>query len=241
MKRALAISLLLAPLVAHASPPHAVVEVHPGDVTFQKLFEVRALASADPSIATAEVMPSGELLITGKKAGTTDIVAIAGGKLVGIRVHVRPLGTPLPGDGASQLSAMEKACPVHKLVGDGADQELGVTPNPPACRTALVALFATDRFLVKQISVDFDTASIQAQLVELEQALAASKLPVTVSYQGATLVVKGELAPLQAGQLAVVLYTHAVGGVPLDDSELDIDVPDAGAPDVPATPHAPVP
>ncbi|MBS2026927.1 MAG: pilus assembly protein N-terminal domain-containing protein [Deltaproteobacteria bacterium] len=240
MKRALAIALVLAPLAAHASPPHAVVEVRPGDVTFQKLFEVSAIASADPSIATVEQMPSGELLISGKKAGTTDIVAMAGGKVVGLRVHVRPLGAPLPGDGAAQLAAMQKACPTHRLVGDGADQQLGVTPSSKECRAALVALFATDRFMVKQISVDFDTASLQAQLAEIEEALQAAKLPVTLRYQGATLLLKGNLTQAQAGQLAVLIYSHVVGGAPLDDSELEIEAPDAGAPEAPAPHSAPV-
>jgi Flp pilus assembly secretin CpaC len=231
---------LLAPALAFASPPHAVVEVKPGDVTFQRLYDVRALASIDPSIATAELMPSQEVLITGKKPGTTEVVALVNGKVVGLRVHVRAPGTLLPDEGAARLAAVEKACPQHRLLGEGADQQLGATPTAGACRAALFALFATDKFLVKQIAIDFDQPSLQAQAAEVEAAVRAAKLPVELHYQGATLVLKGSVTREQAAKLAVALYLHALGGVPLDDGELELEEPDAGAPaaaaDQPAAP-----
>src|SRR4051812_30990734 len=107
MNRALMLALL-APSIALASPPHAIVEVKPGDTTFVRLFEVRALAVVDPSIASAERLPSDELLVTGKKSGTTDVVALAGGKLVGLRVHVRALGeTHVADSGEEKLAAVK--------------------------------------------------------------------------------------------------------------------------------------
>lgn len=239
MRRALLVlALALAPAVASADPPHAIVEVKPGDPAFERLFGVRVLAVADPSIASAELMPSQEVLVTGKKPGTTTVVAIAGGKLVGIRVHVREPGAARPDQsGAAELAAALKACPKHQLVGEGADQELGAVPEPAACRTALAALFATDHFVIKQISVDFDQPALQLQLAEMEKAVKTAGLDgVSLAYQAATLVVKGTLSRAEAAKLALALYGSAVGGVPLDDTELLIEEPDAGPPVAPLPP-----
>lgn len=231
MKRALAIALVLAPLAARAAPPHSVVEVKPGDTTFVRLYEVRVVTSLDPAVATVEHLPSDELLVTGKKAGTTDLVALTGGKLVGIRVHVRAPGTAMePDPSAARLEAAQKACPKLRLVGEGKDQELGVTPQPAACRSALEALFATDRFLIKQISVDFDGEALQTQIAQFDAALKAVNVPVELHYQGATLVLKGSVDLRGAERLIGALYAHAVGGVPLDDDDLEIEAPDAGSP-----------
>jgi hypothetical protein len=231
MKKLFAAALLLAPLAAWANPPHLVIEVKPGDPAFERLYGVTALAVADPSIASAELQPSQEVLILGKKPGTTDVVAFAGGKLVGIRVHVRAAGAPTPPDSSGEkLDAVLKTCPKHQLVGEGKDQELGAAPSTPACRAALAALFATDRFVVKQIAVDFDEVSLQAQLAEFQKALHDAGIDgVTLHYQAATLVLEGTVSQAQAGKLALVLYQHAVGGVPLDDTDLEIEQPDAGA------------
>lgn len=245
MKRLLAMLAVLAPLAAWATPPHAIVEVKPGATTFVRLYEVSAIASEDPSIATVERLPSQELLITGKKAGTTELAALCSGKIVGIRVHVRPQGAPPLSDGQQELDAALKACPVHQLVGEGKDQELGASPTTSGCRAALVALFDTDRFTMKQITVNFDETSLQAQIVELGQAVKAAGLTgISLHYQGATLVLSGTVTSAEAGKLAVALYTHAVGGLPIDDDDLTITFPDGGSADdvipVQILPAAPV-
>lgn len=239
MRALLALAAVLAPAMALAAPPHAVVEVRPGDSTFVRLYQVRALGVVDPAIATAELLPSEELLISGKKAGTTDVVALAGGKLVGIRVHVRVPGTRAEELGPARLEAAKKVCPVLRVVGEGPDAQLGVTPAPAACRAALAALFQTDRFLTKQISVDFDPPALQAQLAELEPAVKAAGVELPLHYQGATLVLQGALGPAQASRLVVALYAHAVGGVPVDDTELEITSPDGGSAEV--VPEGPPP
>lgn len=234
IRRLLALAVLFLPLAARANPPHVVVEVKPGDVAFERLYGVRVLAVADPSIASAELQPSQEILITGKEPGTTDVVAIAAGKLVGIRVHVRAVGAPpRVDDSDARLADVLKACPKHQLVGEGPGQQLGASADTPRCRAALAALFATDRFVIKDIAVDFDQGALQAQLGEFEKALREAKvLGVKLAYQGATLVIEGTLNRVQAQKLAVALYQHAIGGVPLDDTALELEEPDAGVPTV---------
>jgi hypothetical protein len=229
MRALLGTAVLLMPALALAAPPHAVIEVKPGETTFVRLYEVRVLSVQDPEVATAELLPSEELLISGKKAGTTDVVALAGGKLVGIRVHVRAPGTRLDDQGGARLEAARKRCPTLRVAGEGQDEELSVTPTPAACRTALIALFATDRFLTKQISIAFDPPALQAQLAELEPAVKAAGVEAPLHYQGATLVLQGALTPAQAARLIVAVYSHAVGGVPLDDGALEINAPDGGS------------
>lgn len=232
MRSLLSTLVLLAPLAAAAAPPHAIVEVKPGDTTFVRLYDVSALASADPSIATVEHLPSDELLVSGKRAGTTELVAIAAGKILGVRVHVRAPGSPLPSDGQKELEAALKACPQHQHVGEDKSpgEQLGAAPTTPACRAALVALFATDRFTVKQVAVNFDQSSLQAQIAEMDQAVKAAGLSqVAMHYQGATLVLKGTVTPAEAGKLIVAVYAHAIGGIPIDADELEITLPDGGA------------
>ena len=225
----LVVMALAGPARAGADPAFATIELKAGESTIVKQGETRVLVSADPSIATAETVntATGEIRISGKAPGHTDIVALSGGRLVGIRVVVRgegKLATPYVGDPDALLVTAKKACPSLSVTGEGKDEHLEVTAPSLPCRKALEPLLASGRWTMPQTRINFDTDTLTAQLGLLTAALKAAGVEgLALHYQGVSLVLAGHLTAAQTDRAILTLYHVSLGGVPLNDDELEIE------------------
>ena len=211
-----------------AWPVDAVFDVDVGDDHFEKLLQLDWLDNSDPSVATVEVLPSGELDFIGKKVGRTRLLLSSNGKLHAFRIRVSAKGIPPPPPRLELLESAKKACPGLKTDRQGKENSLVVSVNTEPCRKALRTLFSeSDEFLAPDISLTFDLPELQAQLRDIEAALSAKKSPAKPHYLGAGLVLKGELTPAQLHESLGQIFDRTLGRVALDDRT---QTPDAGVP-----------
>lgn len=196
------------PAAALAWPVDGHLEVEPGKDRLVKFAALEWAQVDDPLVAEVEVMPeSGELLVTGKKAGRALVQLWAQGRSAVWRLRV---GTPLL-DEPQVWAAAAKAC---KGV-DPKARELLVNVESEQCRAALLKVLEQDRLLPRDISLNYEVKVLQGQLIAMQAALDAQKLPVRARYEGAGLILEGtvddaarrrtyfELFKKSAGRLAV--------------------------------------
>lgn len=213
MPVALALALVL------AWPGDMVHDVEPGKEKFVKLGVVEWAVSEDPAIATAEVMESGELLLSGLKVGRTLVLLYAEGKFAVWRVRVG--GSPL----LPPVDAAKKACPDLKLT-PTEDPKLTATVQNDACWKALHTLFQGDAFASRELELTFDGKVLQTQLKDLQGKL---EKKLSSRYVGAGLVLEGRQTRAEHIKTLWTLFKNSVGRVALEDRiELE-DPPDAGA------------
>lgn len=200
---------------ALAWPVDVLVDLPAGSDEIRKLSAVSWVQSEDASIADAEVLPSGELLLTGKAPGRTLVLLYAEGKFAVWRVRVSAKGEAVrKDDGASQLTAAKAACP--GLTTDGTTLTAAIKDD--RCRTALLALFQTDAFKAADLDLTFELAALQAQIAAIEKALKPIGIDdLKVSSRGAGLVVEGKATPAQKRSALWALFKNSVGRVPFDD------------------------
>ncbi len=210
--RVLAVAVFLFMGAAHAWPADVYVDLEQGREVFRRLAALEWVEVEDPSIATAEVLPSGELLLTGVKAGRTLLLLYAEGKFAVWRLRIAPKGEqakPAAGD----ANAVSKACPGAKL-GEG----LVVTVSDAQCRTALLRFLEGDSFSARDLEITFELPALQSQLAAIQQRLEGAGLgSLEVRYVGAGLVLEGELTKEAHRKALWILFRESVGRVPLDD------------------------
>jgi hypothetical protein len=228
MRRTLIMAMALWTLPALAGPPETSVDLRPGADTFIRAAGVAAVGVGDRSIATAEWFPSGELLISAKSPGETDVAVLAGGKIAGIHVRVAADNSAPSVSPPGPTPELHAACPGLKIEGSGGQASLVATVNDEGCRKALSKVFTTQAWTLKQTDLTYSIEALQVQLQAFESALKGASVPVTVKYQGATLVLTGAPTQAQADQMVIAIYQQAVGGLPVDDSDLLIATPDGG-------------
>lgn len=201
MPLTLALSLVL------AWPADMVHDVEPGKEKFVKLGAVEWAESEDASIATAEVMETSEVLITGLKPGRTLVLLYAEGRFAVWRIRVggRPDEPP--------LEPAKKACPDLKHTPKD-EPKLTVTVATEACGKALLQLFQGDAFTARDLELTFDGKVLQAQLKTIQAGL---KKGVASKYVGAGLVLEGEVTKAEHRQILWMLFKKSVGRVALDD------------------------
>jgi hypothetical protein len=215
----LPLSLVVAALLAW--PVDMVHDVENGREKFVKLAAVEWVEVEDPSIATAEIMESGELLLSGVKPGRTLVLLYAEGRFAVWRVRV---------GGKPELvapDAAKKACPDLKLT-PNEDTKLTVTVQDDKCWKALFELFKSDAFVARELDVTFDQKVLQTQLKSVQDGL---KKGLSSRYLGAGLVLEGEVTPSEHRKVLWELFRRSVGRVALDDKLEDKpEPPDAGPP-----------
>ena len=220
----------LAPLPAFAWPVDVVVDLEAGSERFERPSAIGWAQVEDPKIATAEVLESGELLLSGVSPGRTLVLLYAEGKFAVWRLRVAPRGGKVkPVEGGEALAAAKKACP-------------GLTPHPGAeesalvgtikderCRQALLSLFQTDAYLARELELTFEMAALQTQLIALQAAFKAAGLPkLDARYHGAGLVLDGRVSEGEHRQVLWEVFRRSVARAPLED-RLEVQEPDAGA------------
>jgi hypothetical protein len=207
---------LLLPGPALAWPVDLAMELQVGSERFHKLAAVDWVEVEDPQVASVELLAgSNELLLTGKRAGTTRLLLYAEGTFAVWRLSVRAAGERPPAQApTAQLAAARSACPDLEA-GQGSEPFLRATVKDAACREALLALVRTDAFVARDLELTFDVAALQAQLAGLEPGLAV--LGLSARYRGAGLVLTGSASPAGHRRALWQLFEGSLGRVALDD------------------------
>jgi hypothetical protein len=204
--------------LAAAWPVEKVVTLQGGKEQFERLTVVDWVDVEKPAVAEVEVLPSGELLLTGKQAGgETLLLLYAEGRMAVWRLRVEPVEAD-PGAEAAEAAA-KAACPGLKLNPGAAEEALVARVKGEACRAALKALFEHDRYLGRQLSLEFEVPELQAQLRGMQQGMDAVTAPGTVKavYLGAGLKLTGQVTAAQKRAVLWQAFRHSVGRVALED------------------------
>jgi hypothetical protein len=201
------LSLLVALCVGW--PVDMVHDVDPAREKFVKVSAVEWLEVEDPSIATAEVMESGEVLLSGLKPGRTLVLLYAEGRFAVWRVRVGAAAKPE----VVTPDAAKKACPDLQLT-PKEDTKLTATVSSDACWKALLQLFQSDAFVARELDLTFDAKVLQSQLKGLQAVL---KKDTGAKYVGAGLVLEGQVTAAEHRAALWQVFKKSVGRVALED------------------------
>lgn len=205
-----ALAAALFPAAALAWPVDGFIDLEPGKEKLVKFAALDAASIDDAKVAEVEVMPeSGELLVVAKKKGRALVQLWAQGRSAVWRLRV---GEPALDEQAVRASAA-KACPGL----DAAASELELEVKTPACRTALLKVLEQDRFLPRTIALTFDVKVMQAQISEMQAALAEQKIPIRLRYEGAGLVLEGKAGDEQLRRAYFELFKTSAGRLAVSD------------------------
>lgn len=211
---------------AWAWPVDVAVSVAAGDVHFERPSAIDWAESADPAIATIEVLRSGEVLVSGKAPGQTVALLYAEGKMGVWRLTVTKPGEAAAAVPAPSVDAAKKVCKGLTLGEKGTEDALTVTVPDDACRKALLAVLQTDAFNSHELTLTFELPALQAQLQAFTAAIAPFAPDVKASYVGAGLVLEGKVTQAQHRKILWAAFHNSVGRVPLED-KLEVEKPKA--------------
>ncbi|MBI3181911.1 MAG: pilus assembly protein N-terminal domain-containing protein [Myxococcales bacterium] len=214
---------LFVPSASLAWPVDLYVDLEPGAEKFHRLAEVSWLEVEDPEVAKAEVMESGELMLSGVTPGRTLLLLYAQGRFALWRIRVAPKGQrPTPLLDSAALAEAKRACP--GLVATAGDEpSLTATVKDERCRSALLGLLRTDAYQARQLELTFGLPALQSQLGALEKALPKG---AAARYRGAGLELSGKLSPEAHRRALWALFREAAGRVVLED-RVELDRPKA--------------
>ncbi len=206
-----ALLVLAAPGAARAWPADVYVDLKVGEERFEKVSALGFVHSQDPDVLAAEVLPSGELFLHGKAKGRALLLLYSEGRFAVWRVRV---GTPRVEAGEA-LTAAKKACGPGLKVGEGALS--GTVPND-ACRVSLRTALEADGFKAGDLELVFELEAFQAQLRDIRKGLDARGLQkVAARYQGAGLLLEGEVTREERQKALWTVFERSLGRVPLED------------------------
>ncbi len=217
---------------ARAVPVDNAVDLVVGDEHFLRLAGVVAAEIDSPAVVTAELLPSGEILLTAKAPGRTLLFLASEERTAAWRLRVRERGGRFEEAEATPeaRAAASKACPGLKEETSARGLGVVVTVPNPACRAALMRLVSADPYRAGAMEITFTAESLRDQLVAIEQRAAAAGLTgLAFAYRGATLVVKGSAPAGSRLKLARLLYVTALGRVPAEFRFEEAGPPDAGS------------
>jgi Pilus formation protein N terminal region len=200
----------LLPTAALAWPVDGFIDVDPGKDKLVKFAALEAATIDDPSIASVEVMPeTGELLVVATKKGRALVQLWAQGRSAvwRLRVGEQPLDEPAPWEAA------KKQCPGL----DPKATEFELEVKTPACRAALLKALEQDRVLPRAIALTLHIPVMQAQISQMQDALAAQKIPIQLRYEGAGLVMTGTTAHEPLRRAYFELFKKSVGRLAVHD------------------------
>jgi len=228
-----AASLCLAP-AAMGLPVDRVLDLKTGDLHFEKIRFTLGAEVQPPDLATAELLPAGEMLVTPKRAGDGLLLLYKQGEVEAVRLHVdHAVAAP-----ALDLREARHVCgAAEPRVIDG-ETYLYATVDGEACRAALLRALEGDALLADHLRLIFTVPGLQAQLRTLKARLDAAGIGnLQLAYAGATLTLTGSADPATHTRALAILWREALGPLDLDDqTEIAPASPAASSPD---GPHAP--
>jgi hypothetical protein len=230
--------------VAWGLPVDRRLSLAPGELHAER---VRYLVSAsvEPAdLATAELLPAGELFVTPLHPGDGLLYLFEEGQLEVVQLHVgsaaaAPVGRPL------DVAGLRGGCPGAELVELEGEALLHVPVSTPACRRVLLASLPSTDLLSGQLRLEVTTEALQAQLRDGEAALVAAHIAgLELSYVGATLTLHGTIDAPTRRRALQILWEHVLGDLAFDDQTTDCpresvrcsDAPEPRPP--PESPHA---
>jgi hypothetical protein len=210
------VALVASPIVS-AWPVDQTVALGVDAPLIRPLAALEFVESKDPAIATAEVLPAGELLLQGLKPGSTLLLLYAEGKMAVWRLDVGP--APSAGKSPVNAPATEKPCKGVKIEGPAQERSVSGTVGDETCRQALLERFKSPDLLASRVELTFELSALQAQLQALHRRLAARGLEkkVRARYLGAGLLLEGDLTAAEHRQVLWEVFHESVGRTVLDD------------------------
>lgn len=198
----------------------------------------KAIDVDDPSVVTAELLASREILLTPKKPGRALLFLLNDGQFDAVRIRVRDTGGAVPEQLASeaQIAAARRACNRLVVEKTGTLRSVSAEAIGPACRAALKELLKGDEFRVKELSLMFTDDGIQDQIGEIHRRLAGGVGEgITASYVGVTLRLTGTASQARKLEVLKAAFESSVGRVLLDDR---VETPAEPKPEAAAAPAA---
>lgn len=201
MKSALALIFLSS--TALAWPVDVYVDAKVGEEKFQKAAGTEWIDVGTPSVALIEILPGDELLVTGKKNGTSKVLLYGEGRMgvwsvtacdgeagpkaattsefwpirmCGVPALIEAAQTKAPSadEKDALLAAARKACPGLRTNPSSPSDKLVADIRTEPCRKALLPLLKTDAFHSREITLTFEIVVLQSQLREIQTAIDAS-------------------------------------------------------------------
>lgn len=223
-------ALLCAALLASSAgawPADMFHDVEVGKELFVPLTQVDWVEVDEPKVLGAEVLPGGEVLLTGVKAGRALVLLYAEGTCAVWRVRVgTPSVSPLPA-----LEAAQKACGGKFTYAPSADTKLTGTVGDERCRQAVLKLLEADGFRGRELDLTFALPVLQSQLTAMQGALRkAVKGKTELRYSGAGLILEGSGTEAEHRKALWELFRNSAGRVALEDrfERPELPRPDAG-------------
>jgi hypothetical protein len=207
-ERALGVIALLCAPASFAWPVDDYVDVAVGAEKFRAVEQLEWVDVEDPSVVSAEALPSGEVLITGRGPGRTLILAYGEGRLTVFRARV--------GDKALKLDAepAKKACPGLSVSSSAVTAKVG----SERCWQALLSVAQGDGPDARSWDLSFEVPALQAQLKAIDAAVSsATSSKVTAAYLGATLKLKGEVTSAEQKKILWAAFKNSLGRIALEN------------------------
>lgn len=210
----------LFPGLARAWPVNGAVDLVAGSEVFVRQ-RAQAVQVDDPEVLAAELLPSGELLLTPKKLGRALLFLLSESGIDAVRVRVREVGGKIsaaPLDEAA-LAAARKECPGLKLDQSSRGPELEASIATGSCRRAMLKVLQADDWAADRLDLTFHAEALQEQLAAMREALSRRGLGqgLELGYVGATLRLQGRLDPRRRAEVLGALFDACVGRLNFDD------------------------
>jgi hypothetical protein len=199
---------------AGAWPPDMFHDVEPGKEIFVPLTQVDWVEVDEPKLLSAEVLPGGEVLLTGHKPGRALVLLYAEGTCAVWRVRVgTPRLSPLPA-----LEVAQKACGDALAHAPAEDTKLSGTVGDEKCRQAVLKLLEGDGFRGRELDLTIAMPVLQSQLAAMQGALRkAVKAKTELRYSGAGLILEGGGTEAEHRKVLWELFRNSVGRMALED------------------------
>ncbi|MHB1845536.1 MAG: hypothetical protein ACYCWW_11965 [Deltaproteobacteria bacterium] len=212
-------ALALLPRPARALPVDGQLTVAMGDVSFLRKNYLAAATVAPPDLATAERMPSLEVVVTPKRVGEGLVFLHEEGRLEVLRLVATAPGAPPPATAPPfELNRARAACPrVEEKVVEG-ERFLSADVPTPQCRDALLLALAHGPYDAGHLRLTFSVPALHAQLAAmLERLRAAGVSGLELAYAGATLTLRGNVDAATRQRGLEAIWPVTLGRMDLDD------------------------
>jgi len=210
------------PSLAWAWPVDVELLLKKGEARFVKPAAVEWVEVDEPSIVSAELFETKEILFEAKKPGTALLLLYAEGRAAVWRVVVEESAAPKakpPPSPPNPLLETRKACPKLGFHTDKLPKISGEV-DTEACRQALLFLLMQPGWLAQELELVFEMGVLASQLAQMQKATEAAlgKGKVKLRYLGATLEMSGKLSPKEHRQALWSVFFQSAGRIALDDS-----------------------
>lgn len=227
-------ALLLAP-TAYALPIVEHLDLQVGGERFLKVPPSPRVRVEPEGLITFEALPSREAFVVAQKPGRGLLFVASDAEnvfqVVSLRIHAPGEPVPKRPPVASDLDAVQRACPALTMQTTRHGQELEAEVKTLECRAALLALLRDDAFVRRNVAFSFTGDLLRQQLAIIEKRLSAAGLgdAFQLFYRGATLVIRGKGTSAQRLALYQIAWEETVGSFLFEDQSERLPEPETRA------------